>query len=79
VKDVALFLFSEIMDYQVMECRYNISPDDADIFFATNDRREAIEAAKEFGAGTVVLWIDEAGNKTRIFTASYESDLGIKK
>jgi hypothetical protein len=67
------------MDYQVTECRYNYSPNDADILFATNDRREATKAAKEFGAGTVVLLIDEKGNKTRIFTAHYKTDLGIKK
>lgn len=66
------------MDYQVMECRYNYTPDSADTLFATNDRQEAIEAAKEFGAGTVVLQIGENGNKERIFTAPYEKDLGIK-
>ena len=67
------------MVYQVMECRYNYSPDETDILFATNDRQEAIEAAKEFGPGTVVLQVDELGNKARIFTAPYRSDLGIKK
>lgn len=67
------------MDYRVMECRYNYNSDNADILFATNDRREAIEAAKEFGSGTVVLRVDEAGNKVRIFTAPYETNLRIKK
>jgi hypothetical protein len=43
------FLFSKIMDYLIMECRYNYNPDDADTLFATNDRQAAIEAAKEFG------------------------------
>lgn len=47
------------MDYQVMECRYNYKPDDADLLFATNDRQEAAEAARKFGSGTVVVKVDE--------------------
>ncbi len=35
-----------------MEGRYNYSKD-ADVLFATNDKEEAIEAAKDFGQGTV--------------------------
>lgn len=65
------------MDYPIIECRYSYSTDDADTLFATNQRQEAIEAAKEFGAGTVVVRVDETGNKERTFTAPYETDLGI--
>ncbi len=61
-----------------MEGRYNYNQD-ADVLFATNDKEEAIEAAKDFGQGTVVVFVDKKGNKQRIFTASYKSELGIKE
>ncbi len=35
-----------------MEGRYNYNQD-ADVLFATNDKEEAIETAKDFGQGTV--------------------------
>jgi diacylglycerol kinase len=38
--------------------------------FATNEKEEAIETAKDFGAGTVVVFVDKDGNWQRIFTAS---------
>ncbi len=65
------------MDYLVLNCGYNYGILDADILFATNEKEEAIEAAKDFGAGTVVVFVNEKGNKERIFTASYESDLAL--
>ena len=43
------------MNYQVMECRYNYRADETDILFATNDRKEAIEAAKELGPMVVLV------------------------
>jgi hypothetical protein len=59
-----------------MEGRYNYNQD-ADVLFATNDKEEAIEAAKDFGQGTVVVFVDKKGNKLRIFTAAYKSDLAL--
>jgi hypothetical protein len=67
------------MDYLVIDAGYNFGKEDADILFATNDKYEAIEAAKDFGQGTVVVFIDEKGNKQRIFTATYESDLAVRE
>ena len=46
------------MNYLVIECRYNYGGD-ADLLFATNERQEAIEAARDFGAGTVVVFVDK--------------------
>ena len=65
------------MDYLVLDCGYNYGKEDADVMFATNDKKEAIEAAKDFGQGTVVVTLDKEGNKQRIFTASYKSELGL--
>jgi hypothetical protein len=65
------------MDYLVLDCGYNYGKDDADIMFATNEKDEALETAKDFGAGTVVVKVDEKGNKERIFTTPYKSDLAL--
>ncbi len=59
-----------------MEGRYNYNQD-ADVLFATNDKEEAIEAAKDFGQGTVVVFVSKDGNKERIFTASYKTELEL--
>ncbi len=66
------------MDYLILDTGYNFGKD-ADVMFATNDKQEAIEVAKDFGQGTVVVFIDKEGNKQRIFTAPYKSDLAIKE
>lgn len=57
------------MDYLVLDAGYNFGKV-ADVMFATNDKEEATEAAKDFGQGTVVVFVDKEGNKQRIFTAS---------
>lgn len=62
-----------------MEGRYNYDPSNADIMFVTSDKREAIEAAKNFGAGMVVVSVDEKGDTERIFTAGYKSGLAIRQ
>lgn len=67
------------MDYQVLDVSYNYGKEDADVMFATNDKEEAIEAAKDFGQGTVVVFVDKDGSKQRIFTAPYESGLAVKE
>jgi hypothetical protein len=67
------------MKYLVMEGRYNYDPSNADAIFATNDKQEAIQAAKDFGEGMVVVSVNEKGSKERIFTARYKSDLGMKE
>ncbi len=67
------------MKYLVMEGRYNYDKNAADIMFATSDKQEAIQTAKDFGEGMVVVSVNEKGNKERIFTASYKLDLGIKE
>ncbi len=66
------------MEYLVLDTGYNFGKG-ADVMFATNDKEEAIEAAKDFGQGTVVVFVDKKGNKQRIFTAAYKSELGIKE
>jgi len=65
------------MDYLVLDCGYNYGKEEADVMFATYEKAEAIEAAKDFGAGTVVVFVDGKGRKTRIFTVPYESDLAL--
>lgn len=62
-----------------MEGRYNFDEESADVMFATSDKAEAIQTAKDFGQGMVVVYIDEKGNKQRIFTAAYNSELAIKE
>jgi len=65
------------MDYLVLDCGYNYDKEDADVLFATNEKEEAIEAARDFGAGTVVVCVNEKGDKERIFTVPYESYLAL--
>ncbi len=67
------------MDYLILDAGYNFGKEDADILFATNDKQEAIEAAKDFGQGTTVVFVDEKGNKHRIFTAPYEINLALEE
>ncbi len=67
------------MDYLVLDAGYNYGKEDTDVMFATNDKQEAIEAAKDFGQGTTVVFVDEQGNKQRIFTASYEINLALEE
>jgi hypothetical protein len=38
-----------------------------------------MEAAKDFGQGTVVVFVDENGNKKRVFTAPYATSLVIAR
>jgi hypothetical protein len=66
------------MDYSVLNTAYNFRKD-ADVLFASNDKEEAVQAAKDFGQGTVVVFVNEEGNKQRIFTAAYKTDSGIKE
>ena len=65
------------MDYLVLDAGYNYGKVDADVMFATNEREEAIEAAKDFGQGTVVVFVDKKAIKRRIFTAPYKTDLAL--
>ena len=51
------------MDYLVLDAGYNYGKEDADVIFATNDKAEAIKAAKDFGSGTVVVKVDQKGTK----------------
>ncbi len=67
------------MDYLVLDAAYNFGNKDADVKFATNDKAEAIEAAKDFGAGTVVVFVNEKGVKTKVFIAPYKADLAVKR
>jgi hypothetical protein len=65
------------MDYLVLDAGYNYGRADADVMFSTNDKAEAIEAAKDFGSGTVVIKVDQKGAKQRIFTAPYTKELEL--
>lgn len=67
------------MKYQVMEGRYNFDENSADTMFATNNKQQAIQTVEDFGHGMVVVSVDEKGNKQRIFTAAYKTELGIKE
>ncbi len=62
-----------------MEGKYNFDEKEADVLFRTNEKDEAIEAAKDFGQGTVVVALDKKGKRERIFTASYEFDIAVKE
>jgi hypothetical protein len=62
-----------------MEGKYNFDEKEADCLFRTNDKDEAIEAAKDFGQGTTVVTLDKKGKRERVFTASYESDIALKE
>jgi hypothetical protein len=64
--------------YLVMEGRYNFDEESADIMFASNDKTEAFQTAKDFGQGMVVISIDEKGSKQRIFNSPYKSDLAVR-
>ncbi len=67
------------MDYLVLDCGYNYGKVDADIMFATNEKDEAIEAARDFGAGTIVLFVNKKGEKQKIFTTPYKSPLTLSE
>lgn len=64
------------MEYLVVSARFN-DDKNADATFATDDKDEAIEAAKDGGSGTVVVRVDETGNKTVVFTAPYKKELSL--
>lgn len=66
-----------LMKYRGIKGRYNYGEVTAAVLFATNDEKETIEAAKDFGQGAVVISIDNQGSKQRIFMAAYKTDLGI--
>ena len=67
------------MDYLVLDAGCNFGKEDASVMFATNDLREAVEAANDFGQGTVVLFVGRDGSKQRVFTAPYNEDLAIEE
>lgn len=64
------------MDYWILDPGYNFGRQ-INRLFATNDKGEAIEAARDFGPGTVVVRIDREGNCQRIFTAPHQKDLAL--
>lgn len=63
----------------VLDTGYNFGKEDADVMFATNEKEEAIQAAKNFGQGTVVVFVNKEGNKERIFTAPYKANLALEE
>ena len=65
--------------YLVMEGRYNYDAESTDVLFATNEKAEAVAAAKDFGQGVTVVSISEKGVKQRIFTSDYKTDLAVKE
>lgn len=67
------------MDYLVLDCGYNYGKEDADVMFATNEKEEAIEVAKDFGQGTVVVFVSKDDSKQRIFTAPYKTNLALQE
>jgi hypothetical protein len=62
-----------------MEGRYNYDEESADVIFATNDKLEAVQTARDFGQGMIVVSTNENGDKYRIFTAPYNTELSIKE
>lgn len=68
-----------LYQYLVIEGRYNYDENSADVLFGTNDKSEAVQAAKDFGQGTVVTEVDKKGNRRRIFTADYKTDQALKE
>lgn len=64
------------MKYKVMDPRY-VSDRETNPMFTSNDKKEAIIVADEIGSGTVVVRIDESGAKEIVYTAAYQTDLGL--
>lgn len=76
---INLMIVCKKMDYLVLDTSYNFGKEDADVSFATNDKQEAIKAAKNFGQGKVVVFVGNEGNKQRIFTSTYKTALGLSE
>ncbi|MBA2621865.1 MAG: hypothetical protein H0U87_11755 [Acidobacteria bacterium] len=66
------------MEYLVVSARFN-DDKDADAVFASNDKGEAIEAAKDGGSGTVVVRVDKTGNETEAWLYLSMSSLTLKR
>ena len=58
--------------YLVMEGRYNYDAESADVLFATNEKAEAIEAAKDFGQGVTVISMHENGKSQKNLASMYQ-------
>lgn len=54
-----------ILPYKVVDMRYHTG-DDYQVMFATNDRWEAIEAAKDAGSKATVIKVNDDGFETVI-------------
>ena len=67
-----------MMDYLVVDAGFNYGKD-KNILFASNDRDEAITAARESGSGVMVIKRrEESENEEIIFISPYKSEIGLK-
>lgn len=67
----------QYLPYRIVDMRYHLKGD-YQVLFSTNDRWEAMTAAKESGGGATVVKMNEDGFETVIFINSYDTDLGLK-
>jgi hypothetical protein len=65
------------LPYRIVDMRYHTNGD-YQVLFSTNDRWEAITAAKESGGGATVIKVNEDGFETVVFINDYKNDLGLK-
>jgi hypothetical protein len=72
-----------LLPYRVCDARYHssassINGSDFQVLFATNERWEAIAAAKDAGCGAYVVCVDENSNESVIFVNKYRFDLSLQ-
>ena len=66
-------------DYLVIDSGYKHGKD-KNVLFATNDRQEAITAAKESGSGVLVIRQNEnSKNEQIIFISTYKTKIGLRE
>lgn len=64
-----------ILPYIVVDMRWHTG-EDYQVLFATNERDEAITAARESGGGSTVIYSDEK-DELVIFINDYQNDVGL--
>lgn len=75
-----------LLPYRVCDARYHCAAADGgdgesnyQVLFATNERREAIAAAKDSGGGACVVQVDDdTGSQSVIFINRYDSQIDLK-
>ena len=67
------------MDYLVIDAGFKQGKD-RNVMFATNDKQDAIKAAKDSGSGVTVLKCNERDkSELIIFVSAYKTELGLSE